>query len=266
MARSRPIRDLGLAVTLLTALPVPVKMPAEGERRDVACWFPLIGLVFGVLLAGVALIGHRYLPATASTGAVLILFALAAATRFLHWDGLADVADGWFVPKERRLEVLADTHIGAFGAIVVVFAAIAQVNAVVELAVTPQGAALLVLAPLFGRAAATFSAWLGKPARPGGLGSSVMGSPSFHGLVIALVSTVLGVFVSMIVFDASLVALMVTTAVAILLAAGVPHLIAMRFGGVTGDTMGASVVVTETAVLVFAAAVFAILPLVGVHL
>lgn len=260
--RTRPIRDLALALTLLTALPIDVSVPPRGERRDVACWFPFVGLVFGIVVAGVSVLAHRLVYGLSPTGAVLMLAALAALTRFLHWDGLADVADGWFVEPDRRLTVMDDPRVGAFGATAVAFFAIAQVNALVELASTPQGAALALLAPLFGRSAATFAAWLGKPIRPGGLGSSVMGSPTVLGLLVALSSLMLGAVIAY-WWGAAILSIVVGGAVSLLVAAVVPHFIALRFGGVNGDVMGASIVVTETTVYVLLAAVLAALRLGG---
>jgi len=193
----------------------------------------------------------------------LLLVLLAAATRLLHWDALADTADAWFVSPGRRLEVMADSHVGAFGATAIALVVLLQWTALVELGGSRVTAATVVLIPVFGRLAATFSSWLGKPARPGGLGASVIRRPTVFG---ALVSTVaVGAAVALAaVSGAGSVALGVIAFAGLVLALAVPHLIALRFGGVTGDTMGASVLVVETGVLLVALVTVAVLRLVGV--
>ncbi len=263
MSRIRPIRDLGLAITLLTALPLRVSWPAESERRDIAGWFPLIGLVFGVVLSGMVLLADRFFYGITGTAAVLLLLVLAASTRFLQWGGLARVADAWFVPLPRRLEVLASAGIGASGATAIAFAALLQLSAVLDLSATSQAAALLVLAPTFGWAAATFSAWLGKLASTDAFESPTLGAPSTLGVFAALAATGASIWLAWL-FGAPSLPLLAVSALALVLAAGVPHVIALRFGGVTSDTMGASVIVTEAAVLAVAVAVLGVLRLIGV--
>ncbi|HSK48670.1 MAG TPA: adenosylcobinamide-GDP ribazoletransferase [Coriobacteriia bacterium] len=263
MGRSRPLRDLGLAITLLTALPIPVRWPDARERPDVASWFPVVGLGFGVLLLGVYLIAVRFFYGISGVTVALILALLAVATRLLHWDALADTADAWFVAPGRRLDVMADSHVGAFGATAIALVVLLQWSSLVELGGSRVTAATVVLVPVFGRLAASFSAWLGQPARQGGLGASVIRRPTVLG-ALASAAAVGAAIALAAVSGASTVALGVIALAGLALALVVPHLIALRFGGVTGDTMGASVVVVETGVLLVALVTVAVLRLVGV--
>lgn len=226
-------------------------MPESG-RTGVAGWMPAVGLAMGGLTAGlVGLVPPDYLARHALVLATIVVVLQAFATRLLHWDGLADVADAWWGGSSiaRRLEIMKDSATGAFGVTAVALVAILQVTALSEL-LSGRPAATLVIVPALARFAATFAAWLGKPARPDGLGRSVMGPPEPFSAVAAFATLAAcgalawgmnGVGGGMLVAAGLFVALVV------------PHLTAGRMGGVTGDVMGASVVVSETMLYVVAA-------------
>lgn len=257
---SRPFRDAALALSLLTALPVPVEWPSE-ERPDIAGYFPFVGLVIGSLTAVLFALAMAFGPAAesfvrsgATVFALLIVAGWAGVTRMLHWDGLADVADGMWGShdRSRRLEIMADPAIGAFGTTAIVFVGLAQVVGVSGILAT--GAVVpLVLAPVSGRLAATLGAWLGRPARPGGLGDAVAGRPRAASAVAAALSTAI---VSLLCFATlPTIPAAILVGVTLIAAPVVPHLLSRPFGGVTGDVLGASVLLTETIVLLTAALV-----------
>lgn len=249
MERQRPIRDAGLAVSLLTVIPTPAVWPEEG-RPQVAGWFPAVGWLLGGLAYGAAKLAETTgaLARAPYLVAALLVALLALTTRFLHWDGLADVADGFWGSHDpaRRLEIMSDSHTGAFGATAIALTAIVEVTAVGSFLLTHQTPVLVV--PVIARVAATAAAWLGRPARPGGLGASVIGRPSVSAGVVCAHATAFALLVLGMGFGVPGLAL---GGFGIVLALGVPHLLALRFGGVTGDVMGASVIITE--VLLFAA-------------
>jgi len=175
--------------------------------------------------------------------AALIVLLWAALTRLLHYDGLADVADGYWGSHDasRRLEIMSDSHTGAFGAAAVSLVSILMVASVGSILGAPHELPLLIV-PVFSRFAATAAAWLGRPARPGGLGRSVMGRPTALAVLLAAVALGLATFAAWLGFHG--VGLLLS-AIGLILALSVPHVLALRFGGVTGDVMGASVLITE---------------------
>lgn len=250
--RVRPLRDAALAVSLLTLVPAGVRS-GPGERSSASGWFPAVGLALGGLVwALVALVA----PAAAVEShphlvAVLVVTAHAVMTRLLHWDGLADVADAWWGGHtvERRLQIMRDSATGAFGVSAIVILALLQVTAIADL-FAAGGLLPLLFAPFFGRIAATFAAWFGRPARDGGLGRSVIGRPSVVALLPALVATGC---TGLLMYAAMGLPGVVVSGVGLALALVVPHLISLRMGGVTGDVMGASVMMVETSVYVICA-------------
>lgn len=255
------------ALALLTLLPVPKReFPASPGR--ISGWFPLVGaLVFGgfaglLLAAGQALSGLLGHQAVVGGRLSLVFAALAVAgwgilSRLIHWDGLADTGDAFWggATTDARLEIMRDSATGAFGVAAIVFVAILQVSAVSSLAEAGTAYLLpaLVLAPTLGRLSATFGTWFGRPARSDGLGMLHDSRPG-PAMILSVVATVSVVAIAplwMPGVQASSWGLLCLAGVG--LSAGVPHLISMRFGGVTGDVLGASVLLTETLVLLSAA-------------
>ncbi|MDR3687224.1 MAG: adenosylcobinamide-GDP ribazoletransferase [Coriobacteriia bacterium] len=250
MAEQHPMRDAGLAVSLLSVVPTSSRWPDDG-RTQVAGWFPAVGVLYGVL--GYAIVKAadylRVTPKAPYVVAALAVIAWALMSRLLHWDGLADVADGFWGShdRERRLEIMADSHTGAFGAAAVTLLALLEVAAIGAIVAAPHELPLL-LVPVISRFAATAAAWLGTPARPGGLGRSVMGAPSLLAILVAvlpLAGAILGMWIGFKI-PGVLLGLF-----GVLVALAIPHLLSQRFGGVTGDVMGASVLITEA--ILFAA-------------
>lgn len=256
------LRDIGTAFGLMTLAPLPASAASRPSPR-VTAWFPWVGLVLGAITFGLLVSADAasvawgdggFLERAAAPVAVLLVALQAVLTRFLHWDGLADVGDAWWggMSHERRLEIMADSRVGAFGVVAVVLFAAAQIASITTLLAHTGFGVAVFAAPVFARMAATFGAWLGKPARPGGLGAAVTGTPRLVDIVVA--TSALAVAAASMGY-AHGVAGWAGSVAAFFVAAAVPHLSAMRFGGVTGDVLGASVVVTETALLLAAALV-----------
>ena len=110
-----PVRT---ALAFLTRLPVPT--PPNPDLSRAASSFPLVGLLVGGAAAATRAGADQILPPLPAT-----LLAIAVAiliTGALHEDGLADVADARRRPhdRERRLEILKDPRVGAFGALALI--------------------------------------------------------------------------------------------------------------------------------------------------
>src|SRR5829696_1611170 len=98
--------EFWLAATFLTTLPSPSFVVPQGGLGLAGRWFPLVGLVIGLLLWVVQSLAERFFSPTL-TGALVVL-AWVAVTGGLHLDGLADCCDGLLATtsRERRLEIL----------------------------------------------------------------------------------------------------------------------------------------------------------------
>jgi adenosylcobinamide-GDP ribazoletransferase len=247
---------LRLALTTLTVL--PVRGPVRVDRRSAGAAMalaPLVGLLLGGLAAAVlagfaALTAGPPLLACAASLAVL-----AALTRGLHLDGLADLADGLgsYAPPERARALMKQPDVGALGLATVVVVLLVQAGALLACATAGRGPLAVVLAAVVGRLAVTAACTASTPAvAPGGLGAAVAGSVP-RGLPLALAGAVAALAWGAAAAPGTPAdgARAVGAVVAGLLAARVLRRHAVRrLGGVTGDVLGALVEVASTAALV----------------
>ena len=104
-----------VALSFLTILPVGVADATDREISRSRAWYPLVGLLYGALLVGIAALAEL-LSLRPMLTAALLTAALAVANRFLHLDGLMDICDGLWGghTPARRLEIMRDSRVGAF--------------------------------------------------------------------------------------------------------------------------------------------------------
>ncbi|MBW4679232.1 MAG: adenosylcobinamide-GDP ribazoletransferase [Microcoleus vaginatus WJT46-NPBG5] len=109
---------LAAAIAFYTCLPVPTAWTLE--FRGIARMAPAIGIMIGGLL-GLLDAGLQQLAMPVLTRSALVVVTWIALTGGLHLDGAMDTADGLAVPDpQRRLQVMADSVTGAFGAMAAV--------------------------------------------------------------------------------------------------------------------------------------------------
>jgi len=117
----KPFAGLVTALRTLTALPVPGTESCT--LAGALPWFPVVGLLLGVLLYGVAA-GLSFMTSGSWPGgvAVGVLIAGVVLSRGLHLDGLADWADGFWGARDREktLAIMKDPCVGSFGAVAIV--------------------------------------------------------------------------------------------------------------------------------------------------
>lgn len=227
------------ALAFLTVLPIAARDGAPGERLGRAV-FPAVGLLLG-LAAWVALwLGS--LLAGPLLGAVAALATLGLLTGGLHLDGFADCADGLLVPgsRERRLEIMRDPRLGAFGVVALVLLLLADAAVLQRLGVHAALPAL-VAAGAFSRLA-MLAVLVALPyVRPDGLGLAAAGrGPRDLALGALLAAPAL-------FLDWPHAALGVGLAAVV--AAAVAALARNRIGGATGDVYGAVSEIAQLGVL-----------------
>lgn len=244
----RAVREVRASVGVLTALPVAV-LPVR--RGSVLALAPLVGALLGGVAAATLRGAHWLFPGPigAVLAAVVTVAVLAVLTRGLHLDGVADTADGFgrFGDSDAALAVMRKPDLGPFGATALVLLLLADCAALAHATVAGRGPASIAVAVVCGRLAMTQTGVRGTPAaRSDGLGASVAESLSrravraLTALVVVttlLASLVLGGRVAATRFTAALV-------VGVGAAAVLRRCAVARFGGITGDVLGA---VCETA-------------------
>jgi len=239
------VADTGACVRFFSRLPLPplnaLDDPAAApDFRRIARAAPLAAVVIALPAAALGtLLGYTLLPGLAVATCVVGL--LAATTGALHEDGLSDVADGFFGAsrRERRLDIMKDSRIGAFGALALIITVALRIILLAALwqRFAPADAALLFLASEAISRALLVWQWQRRPlARPEGLAAR-FGKPRPDTVRQAMIA-VLPILVPVVLL-LSLPAL----ALAFAIAAGVSHLTGIlareKVGGVTGDVLGA---------------------------
>lgn len=228
-----------IALQFLSSLPVSLPgMPEPRELGRSLLFYPLVGLLFGLLLwlASLLLQGT---PAPLHAALLLTVWVLLSGA--LHLDGLADSADAWlggFGDRERTLQIMKDPRSGPIAVVTLVLVLLLKFCALWVLVEQGIGAQLL-LAPLIGRAA-MLGLFLCTPyVRPGGLGQAL----AEHLPRRAVGWVLLGSGLFCLVLGGWVVVL------ALAMFAWLRHLICRRLGGTTGDTAGALLELLELAVI-----------------
>ncbi len=251
MPSLRQIRDdTALSLVFFTRLPLPV-FDFRDRALAQAIWAaPLAGLVVAAIAALVFAVATG-LGLSANSAAALTLAAGMLVTGCLHEDGLSDVADGFGGGKsrEKKLEIMRDSRIGAYGASALALSILIRWTALADIASPASMIAVLIAAHMASRGLLGAFMHLLPAARSDGLSASA-GTVSIN---TALAGAVIGA--------ASLLLLGAGGAIsaAILLAAiflGLRALCLRQIGGHTGDTIGALQQLAEIAVLLVASVTF----------
>jgi adenosylcobinamide-GDP ribazoletransferase len=248
--------SIRLAIGTLTRIRVPAPRVVDRRTaRNAMLLAPVVGSALA-LVVGVAV--QLLAPRVAASAGPLLLAALAVAvlaylTRALHLDGLADTADalGSGRPAAQALEIARRSDIGPFGVVTLVLVLLVQVGAYAGLVSVGDATLGLVIAVGTGRLAITLACLRGVPAaRPDGLGATVAGSvPGWAFVVVAVCWTGCSAGAAALTgFDpisATVAVLSALVAGAVLVRTSMS-----RFGGITGDVLGATAEVATTVALV----------------
>ncbi len=142
------------ALALLTITPVPAhETNAPGKSL---AYFPLIGAILGVILALAFHFLSAIREASPLAASALTLTLWAILTGALHLEAVADAGDGFAstVSREKRLEIMRDPRVGAFGVVAVALVLLLKFSALASL----RDYFFLVLAPILGRWAMVLAA------------------------------------------------------------------------------------------------------------
>lgn len=237
--------DLFAAFQFLTIFPAVVRrsFTAAELGRSVG-FFPLVGLALGGLLYTIDLILRLVFPMPIV--AAMLLVAWLLLTRALHVDGFLDTCDGLFggFTPERRLEIMRDSRVGAFGVAGGVLLLLTKYAALLSL----TNLSGLVLAPLLGRWVLSLAVFAYPYGREKGLGRDMKDNVRWPQVILATAITAIAVG-----WLAAWKGFLALAMAGLLLWLGA-RFILRRLPGLTGDSYGALCELAELAVLlVFAA-------------
>jgi adenosylcobinamide-GDP ribazoletransferase len=233
-----------LAVTTLTVLPLRAGRVDRSAAAVAMAVAPVVGALLGLVLAGLHL-GLRAAGSPELVAAGVTVAAGALLTRGLHLDGLADTVDalGSYRSGAAALEIMKKPDIGPFGVAALAVTVLIQAGAL-----TAAGPWAIVTAWAAGRLAITVACRRGVPsARPDGLGAMVASTVPLWA-VAAGAAFVVALGLAAVpgrLWQGPAAVVLALFAVVLLLRHAV-----RRFGGITGDVLGAAVELAVTLTLV----------------
>ncbi len=240
------------ALSFLTIIPLPFpREPSAEETGGSTAYFPVVGVIIGLVLAGLKWLLSLFLPAAVVNG--LLLVAMVVISGALHIDGFVDTCDGLGGHKtvEERWRVMHDSRAGAFG---IVGAVLLLLVKYISLSSVPAAwlMATLVLVPVVSRWAMVYAVFAYPYARPEGLGKVFKRETDWRGLALA---TAVALVVA--IGWARLADITYFYLAGLALMLGIWAMVAVtgvflkrRFSGLTGDTYGAINEVVEVGGLI----------------
>lgn len=247
----RIIKSCIVAFSMYSKIPMPQFEWKEEDMQYMLCFFPWVGAVIGVCLY----LWNRFCAAFQVGRIAYVLFAVAIpilVTGGFHVDGFMDTMDAFhsYQPRERKLEILKDSHIGAFAVIMLAACGLIYVGAFSEIYDTK---ALLIVC--IGFALARCLSGIGVVTLPSARGDGMLFEAASHAQGRIVKGTLL---VQGGICMAGMLWISWKIGIAVVAAAFVSYYYyeyrsKKEFGGITGDTAGYFVVICETAMVVAAA-------------
>jgi adenosylcobinamide-GDP ribazoletransferase len=207
-------------------------------------YFPVVGLLVGLLLVGVDALAGLLWPRPVA--AVVDLLFMVWVTGGLHLDGLGDTADGLYGnrPAEKALAIMKDSRVGAMGVMAIVLGLAVKWGGLA--AVDSQRALVLLTVPGFARGSQLLGMRLLPYGRPEGLGQDFCGIPlglyDFRGLVLTIGVALFAGFRGIVLIVGFF-----------LVSFGVIMFYRRRMNCITGDMLGALAEISESALFLIAA-------------
>lgn len=240
-----------IAFSMYSKIPMPQSEWTKENMRYVMCFFPLIGVVIGVLSWLWGTYAPNVLDSRVFMTIVLLLIPVAISGG-IHLDGLLDTSDALnsYQPREKKLEILKDSNAGAFAIIVGICYFLLYFGVYSEM--TSAGLPVVCLGFVLSRGMGAFSIASFPMAKNTGLAAAFSDGAQKQAVRVVSVLFSLAAAVLMILYQPVIGG-------AAVLGAGLEYLyyysMSMKqFGGITGDLAGFHMQICELAIALFAVA------------
>lgn len=239
------LRDPVLALSLLTRLPLRLSDAAFARSAHAAWAYPLVGLVTGSIGCAAAWLA-LWIGLPVWCAAILALAAGLLVTGAMHEDGLADCADGFWGGWDpaMRLKIMSDSQIGTYGVLALGVITALRFGAISTLVLNSGWELALIAVHVASRSVMPVLMLALPHARKAGL-SHLVGTVPLRS---AIISGGFGALALLVAFGASVVPMTLLAAAVTL---GVGLLAKRKIRGQTGDVLGASQQLAETALLLY---------------
>ena len=243
------IRSLFLAVSCFSKIPVPQLTWKDEGMKYMMCFFPVVGIIVGLLLAL-----WWWICDVAGIGMVLRAVGLTVipilVTGGIHLDGFCDVVDALssHSDHQKRVQILKDPHVGAFAVIGVSAYLLGYFGVATEVPHSWSTLIVLALCPVISRCASGIATVGFAQSSSKGMLAQFHGSADTRRALVALIVEFAVASAAAIV---ACVHLGIAAAAACLVCLGILPVFARRqFGGMSGDVAGFFLQVAELAMLI----------------
>lgn len=237
------MKNFLLAVQFLTIIPVRIRHVNDKALAGSVVYFPLVGLLLGLILTG----ANSFLSFLAFEEIfinIILVVLLIALTGGIHLDGLADTADAFLSRrnKEEKLRIMRDSRTGAMGVLSLISITLLKIAFLSSVDLSLKPIALLLMC-ILARWAMVMSLFLFPYARQEGkAGTYIKGTD----LKVFIFSTLIALGCAVVIWR--MYGFLLLLAIATLTYV-IGRFVTGKISGITGDTLGATNEIMETAVL-----------------
>ncbi|SHH85287.1 adenosylcobinamide-GDP ribazoletransferase [Clostridium grantii] len=232
----RFLNNFLLFIQFFTRIPINKNLQCENKNfREGAIFFPVIGLIIGIIQFCIASIFSKWIPINIT--AVLVVLSSVIITGALHLDGLGDLCDGFYAfkgGKDKIIEIMKDSTIGTFAGAAIVFDILLKYT-IIENLISYRTFNFIIIIPVISRFTIVLLAYIGKNAKETGTGNIFIGNIDGKTLIKTLAITVILSF--------AFIGL-IRTFIVIILSAFLTILFnkycEFKIQGLTGDLLGAN--------------------------
>lgn len=233
------MKRLLFTIGFMTRIPLPLNMEMEeGDMEKGFIYFPIVGLIIGLIDAAVYLLFSKILPEPMAI--MMAILANLCVTGAFHLDGLCDTVDGIYSSRtrERMLEIMKDSRIGTNGGIALVLDLAMKFCGIYYCDINGMRWLIILLMPVAGKLVQGVIAYKAVYPRKNGIGIYVGTIPGWGAAGAALIGLI------PLVLAFSFYGILIW-AVLLVMAYLFRIYITSKIGGVTGDVMGAGSELSE---------------------
>ena len=259
------MKGLILLFKFMTRLPIPVNPEFDSKELGKSMkFFPVVGMVIGIILYVIYIIGAKFILSSYLLATVVVLSEVVL-TGGLHLDGLADTFDGIFSyrSKQKMLEIMKDSRLGTNGGIALILYFLLKILLIAGIKDSGFGVAgslfglqdatgaVILITPILARINPVLNCAFSPYAKASGSAKDFVECTDKNGVLIAVAlglvfSAVIGCGILRVLNPVHLINI---TAITMVLGLYFAKLMERKIGGITGDTLGAVLELSEIIVL-----------------
>jgi adenosylcobinamide-GDP ribazoletransferase len=242
----KTIKGLIMSIQFFTSIPIPYEVPMDRVHMEKAIkMFPLLGLLQGIFYSFLLYGLMHWTSFSPLAVAFAVWLSLIVLTGGLHLDGWMDASDAFFSyrDKQRRLEIMKDPRIGAFGVLSVIVLLSARFLFIYEIILQAVEATyfFLLFIPFLGKSVMGILLLKVQAAKEEGLGTLFKQAATPRTLWIYPIYIVIVFGGMLIMMPEAVTGFLLLLIVSILFLLIAARKMVKWFGGITGDVLGASV-------------------------